>query len=109
MSTNPSLNFVYESHTAGHALKPLMIIPELIEELKEHCKDKRCMPVSILEAIYDFQSNRGSLQTFNHVVIGCAKGKPCARGKGSIAYLIKHTDFAWVFGIPLLEDEYREC
>lgn len=109
MSTNPELNFIYESHTPGHALKPVIVLPALTKALKEHCEKNKCQPVSLLEAVYDFQLHSNVQQTFNHVVIGCIKGKPPAKGKGSVVYLIKHTFFDWVFGIPQKEDEYREC
>lgn len=102
-------NFVYESNTPDHALKPVVILPELTRQLKAYCVSNKCKPVEVLEAIYDFQKSNGLNVTFNHVVIRCVKGKSPAKGKDSIGYLIKHTDFAWVFGIPQAEDEYRVC
>lgn len=100
------LNFIYESHTPGHALKPVVILPEVIKQLKAHCLSNKCKPVAVLEAIYDFQTlPNKSQRTFNHLVISCVKGKPAV----TINKIIKETHIEWVFGIPLKEDEYREC
>lgn len=109
MNTSPELNFIYESYTPGHALKPLLVIPNLTADLKIHCEKNKCKPVILLEAIYDFQGDLDAKKTFNHVVIGCVKGKVPPKGKGSVAYIIKNTFFDWVFGIPLKDEEFRYC
>ncbi len=106
-------NFIYESHTPGHALKPTVILPEMIKQLKAFCSSKKCKPVEVLEALYEFQTENQLQRTFNHVVIRCQKGTSPAKGKESIAYLITHTHFAWEFGIvsqrPLKDEETRYC